>query len=251
MILFSDFDGTLFFRDNPKQVADNLEAIKAWRNGGNQFCITTGRSYRSVSEQIPEIAKLCDYYIVDSGSIILSSDAKLIEAFYFEPAVVEQIVEFSKHLPEIPVAYYYIPFAEDENHKTEHVTKLRLWFEDVSLLSTVKEQIKELFPVYAFDLALPDNGLPTVPALAGKRGFIEIIPIGFGKSNAIQALGREKNIPSSEIITIGDGLNDYEMIRDFNGYAIEDSQLSEYYKELKTTASISSLIESFTTKGEK
>ena len=242
MILFSDFDGTLFFRDDPKQVADNLEAVKAWRASGNQFCITTGRSYRSVSEQIPEIAKLCDYYIVDSGSIILSSDAKLIEAFYFEPTVVEQIVEFSKHLPEIPVAYYYIPFAEDEKHKTEHVTKLRLWFEDVSLLSTVKEQIKAQFPVYAFDLALPDNGLPTVPALAGKRGFIEIIPIGFGKSNAIQALGREKNIPSSEIITIGDGLNDYEMIRDFNGYAIERSMLASSFPEMKATKSIASLI---------
>lgn len=242
MILFSDFDGTLFFRDNPKQVADNLDAIKAWRASGNQFCITTGRSYRSVSEQISEIAKLCDYYIVDSGSIILSSDAKLIEAFYFEPTVVEQIVEFSKHLPEIPVVYYYIPFAEDENHKTEHVTKLRLWFEDVSMLSTVKEQIKAQFPVYAFDLALPDNGLPTVPALAGRHGFIEIIPVGFGKSNAIQALGREKNIPSSEIITIGDGLNDYEMIRDFNGYAIEGSMLASSFPEMKVTKSIASLI---------
>ena len=115
-------------------------------------------------------------------------------------------------------------------------------FEDVSLLSAVKEQIKAQFPVYAFDLALPDNGLPTVPALAGKRGFIEIIPIGFGKSNAIQALGREKNIPSSEIITIGDGLNDYEMIRDFNGYAIERSMLASSFPEMKATKSIASLI---------
>ena len=81
-----------------------------------------------------------------------------------------------------------------------------------------------------------------MPALAGKRGFIEIIPVGFGKSNAIKALGREINIPSSEIITIGDGLNDYEMIRDFNGYAIEGSMLASSFPEMKVTKSIASLI---------
>lgn len=242
MILFSDFDNTFFFRDDEEKTRRNIEAVKAWRADGNQFCITTGRSYRSVVEQLPEITSLSDYFIVDSGSIILASGAELIEAFYFEPSVVERIINFSKQLPEAPVAYYYVPFSEDENYKTERVTKLRLWFKDVSLLESVKTQIQSNFPVCAFDLAFPANITPPQPALAGTHGFIEIIPAGFGKSHAIKVLQSAENLQSSDIITVGDGFNDYEMIRDFNGYAIEGSVLAGSFPELKTAESVWALL---------
>ena len=80
MILFSDFDNTLFFRDDEQKTQKNIKSIKEWRSADNQFCITTGRSYRSITEHFPEIAEICDYYIVDSGSIILSKTGALIKS---------------------------------------------------------------------------------------------------------------------------------------------------------------------------
>ena len=245
MILFADFDRTLFFRDDEQKTRANLEAIKKWRSAGNKFCITTGRSYRSATEQMPEMKELCDYYIVDSGSILLSKTGELIKAFYFEPSIVADIVELSKNLSEVPAAYYYTPSSEDVDYKTENITKLRLWFKDTSLLDSVAEQIRKTFPVFAFKL---DVGMPSHKALVGRKGFVEIIPIGLGKSNAIKFLQREENMPSEDIVVVGDSFNDYEMVRDFSGFAIEGSKLVNAYKGLKTTSSVSSLIELYPSK---
>ena len=247
MIIFSDFDHTLFFRDDEQKTRANLDAIKKWRSAGNQFCITTGRSYRSVTEQLPEMKELCDYYIVDSGSIILSKTGEPLKAFYFDPAVVAEIIEFSKNISmEVPAAYYYTLGAEDANYRTENVTKLRLWFTDVSLLAPVAAKIREKFPVYAFIL---EAGMPTHQALAGRNGFVEIIPIGLGKSNAIKHLLQETSIPDKDVIAVGDGLNDFEMVRDFDGFAIDGSELANVYQR-KIISSISSLVGSLVETGK-
>ena len=242
MILFSDFDKTLFFQDDEQKTRNNIESIKKWRSENNQFCITTGRSYKSVTKKFPEIVEVSDYYIVDSGSIILSKNGGVLGIFYFDPAIVAEIVDFSKKISEVPVIYYFTPDSENADYKTENVTKLRLWFEDASLLANVAEQIERLFPVFAFKL---DAGMPSDKALAGKKGFVEIIPIGLGKSNAIKFLQREKMIPFEDIVVVGDGFNDYEMIHDFDGFAIDNSELANAYKELKTISSLSSLVELF------
>ena len=71
MIIFADFDGTLYPHDDDQTVKANLAALKNWRAVGNKFCITTGRSIRSLIRQMPELQELSDYYIVDSGSIFL------------------------------------------------------------------------------------------------------------------------------------------------------------------------------------
>jgi isopentenyldiphosphate isomerase len=183
--------------------------------------------------------ELCDYFIVDSGSIILSKTGEPLKVFYFDPVVVAGIVDFSKSISgEVPAAYYYTLGAEDADYRTENVTKLRLWFTDVSLLAPVAAEIREKFPVYAFIL---EAGMPTHQALAGRNGFVEIIPIGLGKSNAIKHLLQEASIPAKDVITIGDGLNDLEMVRDFDGFAIDGSELAKVYQR-KIMSSISSLV---------
>lgn len=239
MVLFSDFDLTLFFREDEVRTEENIKAIEKWRDNGNQFCIVTGRSFRSITEHFPKIKDICDYYIVDGGSIVLNKNGELLRAFYFDPTVVAGVVEFSKSFPEIPATYYYTPNSEDADYKTENVTKLRLWFADVGLLGAMAAKIREAFPVFAFTL---DAGQPTHKALVGRKGFIEIVPNQFGKSNAISFLQQEANIATSNIVTVGDGLNDYEMVRDFNGFAIKGSELANDFKDLKTTESISTLI---------
>ena len=239
MILFSDFDQTLFFRNDPKKTNDNFEAIVNWRTAGNQFCITTGRSYSSILLQFPQIEKVSNYYIVDSGSIILSHSGDLLKAFYFKPKIVSDIINFSKNLPEALIPFYYTPTSENGIHKINEITKLRLWSDDVSILPKIAQQINKLFPVFAL---VNQNVISKHKELVGQKGFIEIIPINYGKGHAIQFLQQNSNISANNIITIGDGLNDYEMIKLFNGFSTENSVLSKTYPELNTAQSISSLI---------
>ena len=240
MILFSDFDKTLYFGDNDERTIANIKAIEKWRETGNLFCITTGRSYRSVTKQMPVMEKLCDFYIIDSGSIVLSKDGKMLNVFYFRPETIEGIVNLSKTFQEIPALFYYTPNSENLEYKTNGVTKLRLWFKDTSLLHSINEELVKQFPVFAVYNA--DYGVrPSISGLEDYRGFIEVIPLESGKSNAIKFLAQEV-ISLQEIVTIGDGLNDLEMIRDFDGFAIEGSKLSSIL-ESKTTPSLAKLVE--------
>ena len=237
MILFSDFDGTLYFKKDIEKTCTNFDAIQKWRANGHQFCITTGRSYKSVSNEFPRIREICDYYIVDSGSIILSKSGDILKAFYFEPKVVSEIIGFSRSLPVRAIPFYYTPDSENTKHKVKNITKLRLWFEDLSSVSGIKEQLTKRFPVFAFE----QDAVSRYKELNGQKGFIEIIPIECGKSHAIKALLKDNIISNENIITIGDGLNDYDMVKDFNGFAIKDSILSSI-KRMDTIASVSSLI---------
>lgn len=47
---------------------------------------------------------------------------------------------------------------------------------------------------------------------------------GLSKSSPINFLRNKLSIPRDEIYTIGDNLNDLEMISDFNGFAISDNE---------------------------
>ena len=240
MILFSDFDKTLYFRDSDERTMTNLEAIEKWREAGNLFCITTGRSYKSVTEQMPQIKNICDYYIVDSGSIVLSRDGKLLNVFYFEPKIVERIAEISKTFSEIPILVYYTPNSEGLEYKVDGITKLRLWFKDVSFLHSVNEQLMNTFPVFAvFNSSVKSN----IAGLEDYHGFIEVVPIESGKSNAIKFLAQKEKILPEKIVTIGDGLNDLGMVRDFDGFAIEKSELSNADINLKAASSLAKLVE--------
>lgn len=239
MILFSDFDWTLSFVEDEAKTQANIEAVKEWRERGHQFCITTGRSYVSVTRKNPQIAGLCDYYIVDGGSILLSESGSIIEVFQFTPRIVLEITEFSKHLPEIPIPFYYTPDSEGIPLKTENITKFRLFFKNVDLLDGAAELLEKNFPVSAFTCEAASSH----KELAGQNGFVEIIPRELGKSHAIDVLRRRENIPLEDIVTVGDGPNDYEMVRDYNGYAIKGSKLNSLHHQLKTTDSVKSLVE--------
>lgn len=239
MILFADFDRTLYFRNEDEKTDANVRAIQKWRAAGHQFCISTGRSYKSVSSQLPIIEELCDYYIVDGGSIILFGSGKVLQSFYFDPGIIPKIVEFSQTFPEIPIPFYYTPTSEGFDYEANNVTKLRLWFKDSNLILWGTEQIKDSFPVLAF----AQEAVHKYKELEGYNGFVEILPIDCGKSHAVKFLVQKENIPVENIVTIGDGLNDHDMIRDFNGFAIDGYELSRFHPELHTTPSLASLID--------
>ena len=239
MILFADFDGTLYFRDNQEKTDANLNAIKNWRASGHQFCITTGRSYRSVTKELPQIKELSDYYIVDSGSIILSQTGAILETFYFDPKLIPGITEFFKNLPEKSIPLYYTPNSENTIYETKHITKLRFWFKNLDQFPEIIKQLEKSFPVLAFK----QKAFSEKKELLGQIGFIEIIPIEYGKSHAIKVLAKKANILDKDIIAVGDGSNDYRMVRDFHGFAIKNSNLSKIHQDLSTTVSVSWLIQ--------
>lgn len=243
MILFSDFDLTLFFRSEPEKTQRNLTAIRDWRAAGHQFCITTGRSYKSVTTELPEIKDLCDFYIVDGGSIITDPNGEIIHADYFSPQIVTDIIEASKTLPGAPAPLFYTPDSENTTFKTANITKLRLWFKDENNIAPSINKLST-FPVFLFKAVTSSHH----PELKDCHGFIEIIPLNSGKAKAIQLIAQSEGFSMKDIITIGDGANDYDMVKDFDGYIIDGSELSQQHAHLKSTPSLADLISHLSSK---
>jgi hypothetical protein len=53
--------------------------------------------------------------------------------------------------------------------------------------------------------------------------FLCVKPKGISKSSGINYLKRKHKIKKEDIYTIGDSLNDYEMIKDYHGSCISSS----------------------------
>jgi 5-amino-6-(5-phospho-D-ribitylamino)uracil phosphatase len=55
---------------------------------------------------------------------------------------------------------------------------------------------------------------PLCGATFSKPNYLEIIPIGVNKANALAEVARELKIEPLQVAAIGDGLNDVEMLRE-------------------------------------
>lgn len=54
--------------------------------------------------------------------------------------------------------------------------------------------------------------------------LVDVISKNAGKENAIKILLETLKIPKEEVVTIGDGRNDVEMIKEYNGYSMETAE---------------------------
>lgn len=243
MIIFSDFDHTLYHKDDPILTAANLKAITKWRSKGHQFCIATGRNYESLTSVIPDISALCDFYILDSGSIILDSSRTPIATFVFEPSAIHSIEKTTASLPFDHTLLYYTPDSDSFTPITGQVTKIRLWFdESAEELSRIHARLQGL-PAQLFDCKGENNSHHQ--ELKAFNTFIEFIPNYSGKEKAVRTLAARQNIAPTDIITVGDDENDYLMIKEFDGYMIEGSHLHQANSPFKTTPSVAALTQSY------
>ena len=66
-ILFSDFDGTLFFKEGFHQ--EDIEAIKTFQSKGNKFALCTGRPLGGVNA-LMKGKIIPDYYVLCTGGLV-------------------------------------------------------------------------------------------------------------------------------------------------------------------------------------
>ena len=81
-LLASDFDGTLNYGDTIME--EDLEAIKAWKEAGNEFVIVTGRSYESLKKQLDRYDLPVDYVVSNNGGMIYDGSGKELMANYLD-----------------------------------------------------------------------------------------------------------------------------------------------------------------------
>jgi len=199
-IIVSDFDGTLF----DEEFEANISAIKRFTDAGNVFIIATGRAMNSLAEDISMTDIDCEYYICNDGAVIFDKYFNVIFRKDLNPDVVRPIFNM---------------LQDDENILETFIDTSHGYVSDSSanangIIARPYDKTKATITLGTIVRRFPEvHGYIST-------NWINIIDHSLNKSKAIQFLIDSYRYNKSDIITVGDGLNDYDMIKDYNGYTL-------------------------------
>lgn len=218
-IIGSDYDGTLTYGGIDQCKRD---AIAAWQAAGNCFALVSGRGAADLRTIRREHQLTLDYYIGCNGGLILGRDENLIWGTEFEA----NAADYLRRMQELgcPVAYintldhqYKIRLKgafqqEDEIllhqlPQIDHFFQLSVRMETLEAAKAVKEQILALY------------GEEMIP-LQNNR-ILDIVPPGVNKAAGLRRLAFLLGCKDTDVIAVGDNINDVDMLTTFRSYAME------------------------------
>lgn len=226
-VLVSDYDQTLYLDD--EGIEANKLAIRKFREAGNIFIIATGRSFTDFKKKSDAYSLEYDYVILNHGSIILDNKDNVIFCETIDKNIVQDIKK-NIHLEKSISHFCCSLFESRVDFDYKDLTKIEARYSNKEDAWSINESINKKYSEYVNSYFLSSNS-------------IEIISSKTNKSYAIRILINKLNINKEEVVTVGDGYSDIEMVRSFNGYAMEDSvpELKEIAKG--SVKSISDLLE--------
>lgn len=198
-LIVSDFDLT-FFDDN---YAENIKLINDFVDKGNIFVIATGRSYELLKKEIENKNIKFKYLICSDGAIILDETLNILKQIVFDECINEIIEHLKKDSNLLSI---------DIDSNAEGISGVYCIFNDIEYASKALENIKKKYNV---------DGYVTTHG-------INIINKGISKVNGIDYIKGILKIEDKNIYTVGDSINDVEMIEKYNGYWIGKNNLSNF-----------------------
>ena len=219
-IIASDFDNTIYYADNPERNIKNVEAIREFIAQGNIFCIITGRNYTRLKKTMNELDIPYTYLICEDGAKIFNSVDYCIDSTFLDE---EEIVQVKRVLEDLEVDYY----LDDGYNETEyHPDCVKI----VVRTSSPEEKKKILDAIY-------DKINVHIYA---SRNHVNIIHKTVNKEYALKRLfAKEETLDITQLHVVGDDLNDYEMLKAFDGVVMKEHNplLDELGKEEYETLS--------------
>jgi Cof subfamily protein (haloacid dehalogenase superfamily) len=211
-----DMDGTIldhqghqtFISDRSKQV------IKQMKAAGIITMIATGRSHGLLKDLIVELEMQDDYHVLCNGAATLTPKGEIINLHGIDREDCRLLIQrlSDKKIP-------FAAFDADLSFCLPHTIETH---GDAYRESIVKEDLNELPFITKFvvgpydhqDMAKAAEGLAISFAHSVFVGvdYAEIWPIGLHKGTAVEAVAKLHGIELDEVLAIGDGGNDSEML---------------------------------------
>ncbi len=222
-IIVSDFDGTLFGKD----FDENRKAINDFVHRGNLFIIATGRAMNYLAEDLSMVDIDCEYYICNDGGVIFDK--------YFN-------VVYRKDIKQELVRPIYHILADDDNMLETFIDTSHGYVSDTSkcangIIARPYDRDKAMITL--------ENILRKFPDINGYMSthWINLIDKDVSKKAAIDYLVETYRYSDTDIYTVGDGMNDYDMIEHYKGYTFESSPEDLKRVAVGTVNNIKELIE--------
>ena len=226
-ILVSDYDQTFYLND--EDIEKNKKSVENFRKHENIFIFATGRSYFDFMNKAERYKLKWDYLIINHGATILDKNNNIISNYTIDNDVIKNI---KKDLEIENAIKYFCCNLENSrtNFDDKDLTKIHAKYE-----KNKAEQINSLINKKYSEF---------VNCYLVSGNAVEIISNKTCKSNAIEEIVQIEKVNRENIFTIGDGYSDIEMIKNYNGYCMEES-VQELLKICngKIVKSVSELIE--------
>ena len=225
-IIGSDYDGTL---NHGGMTCEKFAAIKNWRESGNKLGIVTGRSQMNREYWKTEYPELeYDFLAFCNGGYIVDENGCIIyEARCGSVPLMELTLELFSHgcTSVYVAAKKYFVVAKLYSHETDKTLSERDYycideapqtdyFNQVSVgLATAEEAaaVAEIVKAkYSGRLNTLLNGV-----------CIDIVPAGVNKAQGMYRVMEHFGGKYEDVITVGDNINDLDMLREFRSYAMK------------------------------
>ena len=201
-IIASDFDNTIYYEGKEDINKKNIEAIRKFIAEGNIFIIITGRNYTRLKKTLNENNIPYTYLVCEDGAKIFNSTDYCIDSTFLDE---EEIVKVKKVLEELNVDYY----LDDGYNETEyHPDCVKI----VVRTSSLDEKEKIINAIY-------DKINVHIYA---SRNHVNIIHKTVNKEYALRRMFRIEELDISKLHVVGDDLNDYEMLKAFDGAIMKE-----------------------------
>lgn len=251
-MIVSDMDGT-FFGEKAVVLDNNLEAIKYFRKNGGIFTFASGRDYKVLSYQFPELsnvvscpAVLCNgSYLYDFETAELSHEIGLDQ-----DELLSVLNQVNKEVPEatyriscdlgflcppdkaIPFPAHRIDYFKQimvrdhlENHRDIVWHKLVYSANGLNGASVdgLQDVVGNFIP--KVESALEKINLKNIETTTSSSTLLELMPKGATKGQALKKL--KKLYPDRTTICVGDYRNDIDMLRAADIAACPENALDE------------------------
>ena len=206
-ILISDYDGT--FYQNDIDIKENMDKVTEFRTLGNIFVMATGRSYVDLKIEIDKYKIPYDYLILNHGALLLSKELNVISSFNLDKDQVDSILDYVNNNKDIYDIVLIDNFKKRVTDKSS-VVKIVLKISSFDKAREVKSFIDKNY-----------TNIKSYLVRDGDHYLVEIISNKASKSLMIKKIVETENIKNKDVYTIGDGINDVDMVRDYNGYRVK------------------------------
>ena len=218
-----DVDGTLY--DRPNGISEeNLAALHAAQEQGVVVAIATGRTPANMLMRSREMGLYCPI-VGSNGTHIVDEDNKLLYEYTMDTKAAQ---EAQYRLSQLDTEYNVVTtdalcMSRIENSyklEVQEYKKLTAYgqqclFGQEEAAKCAKGRVNKMFAYNCRDIEEVRRALSDIPGIylsRSGRDNIEIMPVGADKAKGVKALADCYGISMNDVMTMGDEMNDYEMI---------------------------------------
>lgn len=203
-LIVSDYDGVIKNKDNLDELVENIELLKAFIGFRVGVMVSTGRLFESMFKEITDFEIPLNFLSCANGNVLFDDCFKLLWKTEVSSQIVQELKPYYNRILSIE--------AKDEYGITTSKKAVEYFIQIEENIQTRREIINLLLCSSLFDYCTED----------ASKFKIHIFNFS-NKVRTIEIIRKLINLSRDNIYTIGDGPNDIEMIKMYNGFVLGGS----------------------------